>query len=137
MCAELASYGIPETLHHDDLGPGNVLDRTNGQFVSFDWGDSAVTHPFCSAFIPLRVARLVYDAPLQVLERLRDAYLARWLEFGPLEHLRTAFSLAHRLGALQRALTWYEGVPQLDPASRWEFADAPGYFLLHFFDGRE
>jgi hypothetical protein len=137
MCTQLASYSVPETLHHDDLGPGNVRVGTNGQFVFFDWGDTAVAHPFCSAFIPLRVARLVFDAPEQVLDRLRDAYLTPWREFGSLEQLRTAFALAHRLGALQRALTWYDIVPRLDPASRWEYADSPGYFLLHFFDGRE
>jgi hypothetical protein len=137
LCGALAAFGLPETLHHDDLGPGNALVASDGRFVFADWGDSGVAHPFSSAFIPLRVARLVYEAPGPVLDRLRDAYLTRWRDYGPADRLRGAFVLAHRLGALQRALTWYAGVPQLDPTVRWEHADAPAYFLLHFFDGRE
>lgn len=137
LCSALAAFGLPEALHHDDLGPGNVLVGSDGRFVFADWGDSAVAHPFCSAFIPLRVARLVYDAPGPVLDRLREAYLTRWLDYGPAGRMREAFVLAHRLGALQRALTWHAGVPQLDPTARLEHADAPAYFLLHFLDGRE
>src|SRR5436309_3521221 len=38
-CSELAAYGIPETLQHDDLHDGNVFVR-DGAYVFFDWGDS-------------------------------------------------------------------------------------------------
>jgi hypothetical protein len=137
MCDELASSGPAETLHHDDLGPGNVLVAPDGRFVFFDWGDVAVTHPFCSAFIPLRWARLVYHLSTAALDQLRDAYLSRWPEYGPPQRQRAAFAIAHRLGALHRALTWRAFMPHLNQSARWEYADAPAYFARHFLDGSD
>ena len=45
MCRQLAAYGIPETIQHDDLHDGNVFVR-DGRYVVFDWGDACVSHPF-------------------------------------------------------------------------------------------
>lgn len=47
ICAELADFGIPETLNHGDFHDGNVLLR-GGRVTLFDWGDASVTHPFVS-----------------------------------------------------------------------------------------
>lgn len=43
--AELASYGVRETLEHDDLHDGQVFVRDGRHWV-LDWGDACVTHPF-------------------------------------------------------------------------------------------
>ena len=137
MCAQLSASGVPATIHHDDLGPGNALLGPDGRFVYFDWAESAVAHPFCSLFIPLRAARLLYDAPDVILDRLRDAYLSCWPEYGTPQRLRGDFEIAHRLGSLLRALTWRAAVSDLGPTTRWQYADSSAYFLLHFLDGRE
>src|SRR5829696_6990867 len=39
MCARLAAYGIPETLHHDDFHDGNIFLGAGG-LRFFDWGES-------------------------------------------------------------------------------------------------
>jgi Phosphotransferase enzyme family len=53
MCRELAAYGIPETIQHDDLHDGQVFVR-DGHYRFFDWGDSCVSHPFHSLTVILR-----------------------------------------------------------------------------------
>jgi len=136
MCAELASYNIPESLEHDDLHTGNVL--TNGdRYVFYDWGDACLAHPFISLFIALRDAkyRLEYDE--DALERMRVAYLECWTAFGSMEQLRKAFELAHRLGSLYRALTWYRLLSHMAPETHWMFGDAFPYFLRVFLGTEE
>lgn len=136
MCDELASYPIPESLEHDDLHTGNVL--ANGErYVFFDWGDACLAHPFCSMFIALRDAkyRLGYDD--EALARLRQAYLSAWVAYAPMEDLQRAFTLAHRLGSLYRALTWYRLLSRMAPEARWRFEDGTLYFLRVFLGTEE
>ncbi|HLX39093.1 MAG TPA: phosphotransferase, partial [Ktedonobacteraceae bacterium] len=139
MCEELASYRLPETLHHDDFHSNNILINERG-YVFFDWGDSAVTHPFCSLFAALRSAkyRLSYDE--RALLRLRDAYLEPWgSEASHLsrEQVLAAFDMAQRLGMLSRALTWYAVVAPLEDRAKWEYEDAVPYWLKMFVTNRE
>lgn len=134
MCEELASYQLPETLHHDDFHTNNILINEQG-YVFFDWGDSAVTHPFCSMFAALRSAkyRLHYDD--DALLRLREAYLEPWtihLAHVSREQLLAAFSIAQRLAMLSRALTWYQVVSPLEERVKWEYEDAVPFWLRMF-----
>ena len=131
MCAKLASYNIPETLHHDDLHGNNVL--WNGEtYIFFDWSDCAITHPFCSLFIVLRVAKLVLKFDEETQNRLITAYLTPWTRYAPMEQLREAFAIAHRLGALLRSWTYYYLIKSLKPSMREEIEDALPYFLRVF-----
>jgi hypothetical protein len=132
MCAELAAYGVPETLHNDDFYPGNVLVTPDNTYRFFDWAESAITHPFCSMMIALRWARLVIGCDDAALDGLRDAYLTPWTRFAPLPALRDAFAIAHRLGYLCRTLTYYRLVPGLEPHLRPEYADVVPYWLRLF-----
>ncbi len=59
---ELASMGLPETLVHGDLHPGNVA-HDGDSLVLYDWSDAAVSHPL------LDLAHLTH--------RLPDAHAAR------------------------------------------------------------
>jgi hypothetical protein len=137
LCQELASYGIPETLHHDDLTAGNIAINDQ-RALFFDWAESAITHPFCSPFILLRAARYIFEFDENDLARMRDAYLQAWTEYHPLPTLRRAFELAQRLAMLSRALTWHYIVTHLPEQERAEFRDAPAYWLLLFLnDGIE
>ena len=131
MCAKLASYDIPETLHHDDLHGNNVL--WNGEtYIFFDWSDSFVTHPFCSLFIVLRVATFVLKFDEETQNRLITAYLTPWTRYAPMEQLREAFTIAHRLGTLLRSLTYYYLIKSLEPSMREDYEDALPYFLRVF-----
>jgi aminoglycoside phosphotransferase (APT) family kinase protein len=132
LCQQLASYGIPETLHHDDLTAGNIaLDDRRVLF--FDWTESAITHPFCSMFVLLRVARHIFHFDDGSLAHLRDAYLEPWTDdYQPLTALRDAFALSQRLAMLSRALTWHYIVTHLPEQERAESLDASAYWLLLF-----
>lgn len=139
MCDELASYQVPETLHHDDFHTNNILINEQG-YVFFDWGDSAVTHPFCSIFAALRSAkyRLHYDD--DALLRLRDAYLEPWtihVVHASREQLLAAFDIAQRLAMLSRVLTWYQVISPLEERAKWEYEDTIAYWLKMFLTNKE
>ncbi|MEU6735492.1 aminoglycoside phosphotransferase family protein [Streptomyces physcomitrii] len=91
--------------HRPEAGRGEAGRSGVGRFTFFDWGDAAVSHPFCSFLVPARRVRELYGA--EALPRLRDAYLEPWTGHGrtPAE-LRRALSLAGRLGVLGRAVSW-------------------------------
>ncbi|MGV9929214.1 aminoglycoside phosphotransferase family protein [Streptomyces olivaceoviridis] len=104
-CAELASVGIADTLDHADLHDGQLFRQAPGRFTFFDWGDAAVSHPFCSLRVPVERACDRYGP--QVLPRLLDAYLEQWTGAGrTAAELRRAAELAWRLSALGRAASW-------------------------------
>ncbi len=132
MCRELAAYGIPETIQHDDLHDGQVFAQ-DGRYLVFDWGDSCVSHPFHSLTVVLRA--IAWKLELQPggpeLERLRNAYLE---PFG--EGLADAADLAYRTGTIARALAWHRMVAAREP----EFVDqedatAAAHGLKLFLDG--
>ncbi len=139
MCDELASYQLPETLHHDDFHTNNILINERG-YVFFDWGDSAVTHPFCSMFAALRSAHYRLHYADDALLRLRGAYLEPWTSFAShlsRERLLAAFSIAQRLGMFSRTLTWYQVVSPLEDRVKWEYADAFPYWLKMFLTNKD
>jgi Ser/Thr protein kinase RdoA (MazF antagonist) len=97
--AELASLGVPETLLHADLHPGNLAVR-DGRPIAFDWTDAAVSHPFLDLVTFVGAKSDVARSP-----EVTDAYLAEWQDFASLPDLRRALELAGRLGALFQAVT--------------------------------
>ncbi|MEU3077178.1 aminoglycoside phosphotransferase family protein [Streptomyces laurentii] len=104
-CAELDTYAIPDTLDHSDLHDGQILAPAPGRYTFFDWGDAAVAHPFTSLLVPARAVHEQYGP--EAMARARDAYLEPWAEQGtPMPALRRAATLAVRLGALSRAVSW-------------------------------
>ncbi|MFD4861699.1 aminoglycoside phosphotransferase family protein [Streptomyces atratus] len=120
-CMELAGMGIADSLDHSDLHDGQLFNPEAGRFTFFDWGDAAVSHPFCSFLVPARRAREQFDAG--VLPRLRDAYLEPWTGDGRTTvELRRAMTLAGRLGAIGRACSW----GRLFPGAAGTAADTTG-----------
>ncbi|MDI9887129.1 phosphotransferase [Streptomyces sp. HNM0645] len=104
-CAELAAVGVADSLDHSDLHDAQLFVREPGRFTFFDWGDAAVSHPFCSLLVPAR--RASERLGPEVLPRLRDAYLEPWTGAGSTAaELRRAVGLAWRLSALGRACSW-------------------------------
>jgi hypothetical protein len=115
LCERLAAGGIPETIQHDDLHDGNVFARDDGYRI-FDWGDSAVMHPFASLVVAFAGIEHRFGlAPNDPdIERLRDLYLARFGAYGSVEELREAAALARPLGMLSRADAWWRVASLLD-----------------------
>jgi Phosphotransferase enzyme family len=134
LCGELAAYGIPETVQHDDLHDGNVFVR-DGDYLVFDWGDSCISHPFHSLVVTLRATAWRFElAPGDPqLERMRDAYLEPFSSYGSRSDLLAAFALAYRLGTIGRALSWHRAVeafPEIEP----EESDSVPYGLKLFLE---
>jgi phosphotransferase family enzyme len=134
---ELAGLGIPETVQHDDLHDGNVFVRRGGGHAVFDWGDGCLSHPFCSLVIGLRGIAYRFELGKNDLdvERIRDAYLEPWTEWGERKTLLRAVELSAIVGRLSRALSWVralgDGGPEVnadstESARSWfgEFRDA-------------
>ncbi|MEU8473380.1 phosphotransferase [Streptomyces sp. NPDC029006] len=104
-CAELASLGVADSLDHADLHDGQVFRPAPGRYTFFDWGDAAVSHPFCSLRVTAERARDRYGP--HVLPRLLDAYLEPWTGPGrTAAQLRRAAALAWRLSVLSRSAAW-------------------------------
>jgi Phosphotransferase enzyme family len=107
LCNELAAFGLPESIQHDDFHDANVFVGASGYRI-FDWGDSCASHPFFSLTVGLRAFAHCFglDEGDADVERAREAYLEPWEGFGARTELRTAAALAVRLGMLCRALTY-------------------------------
>jgi hypothetical protein len=117
LCAELAGYGIPDSVQHDDLHGRNVYVR-GGVHRVLDWGDASISHPFASLVVTFR-----FLEELNALQpgdpwfaRLRDAYLEPW---GP--GLSQACDLAVRIGAFAHIVAWLRQRDALSDAARREF----------------
>jgi hypothetical protein len=133
LCTELAAYGIPETIQHDDLHDGNVFVR-DGRYLFFDWGDACVTHPFHTLVVTLRAIAHRHDVEpgSRVLLRLRDAYLEPFFHFGRPTDLVAAAELALRVGTIGRAHAWHRMLQSIEPELRSGEADAVPYGLKLF-----
>ncbi|WP_106971717.1 phosphotransferase [Streptomyces xylophagus] len=128
-CEELAELGIPDSLDHSDLHDGQLFNPEPGRFTFFDWGDAAVSHPFCSFLVP--AGRITDRYGPEALPRLRDAYLEPWTGDGrTTAELRRALSLAGRLGAIGRAVSWGRHFPGASDATRAAGATASAEWLL-------
>jgi hypothetical protein len=105
-CAELCQLAVPASLDHADVHPGNIFAEAG---VPFDWGDSALAHPFCSLWVATRTAaeHAGVDPRSPQMSALTSAYFAPWREAGhPEAALDRSWHLALRIAPLARALTW-------------------------------
>jgi hypothetical protein len=132
-CEQLASYGLPETLHHDDFHDANIFVR-DGVYTFADWGESCAAQPFFTLVVMLRsiAYRRGWDEKVPELARLRDIYLEPWTRYAPHKQLLEASVLAQRIGMVGRALTWHRVVSQLEEPFKSEHAEAVPGWLQEF-----
>ncbi|MCF6378909.1 aminoglycoside phosphotransferase family protein [Nocardioides KLBMP 9356] len=131
LCARLASYGIRETVQHDDLHDGQVFLPTHSHAHILDWGDACVSHPFFTLAVTLEgvIAWGVEDVEdSEDLGPHLTAYLEPYAaRYGTtVAHLRGAAEIAMRLGWVCRAVNGH--LPQ-DP-------DRTRVRLKMFLDGK-
>jgi hypothetical protein len=134
MCRELADFGIPETIHHDDFHDANIFKR-DGKLTFTDWGESAVTHPFFTLVVMMRSVDNSFGVDYSPEAGLvRDMYLEHWSSYGSLDDLRAIVKLAQRIGYVNRALTWKMVIEELPEALKSEYAIAVPSYLKDFID---
>ena len=105
LCEELATYGIAETLQHDDLHDGQIF-LCDGTHLVMDWGDACISHPFFTLSVTLEggIAWGVEDVEnSEDTEPYLRAYLAPYTERYDGD-LVAASRLATRLGWACRAV---------------------------------
>ena len=127
LCGELAGYGLPELLQHDDLHDGQVFVRA-GRHLVLDWGDACVSHPFFTLSVTLEggIAWGLADVAGSVdTASFRDAYLTPYAERFDGD-LVAATRVALRLGWVCRAVNGHVPGDEQRTATR----------LRMFLDGR-
>jgi hypothetical protein len=119
LCDELRSLSIADTVQHDDLHMNNVFAKGK-ELRILDWGDASIAHPYFSLFetfrFLVRFNGLARDDPW--FSRLQDAYLEAWGDPD-----REAFELALRMGAVARAIAWFQQREALAEPDRRAFDD--------------
>ena len=106
LCDRLASYGVAETIEHDDLHDAQIFVR-DGRARVLDWGDACVTHPFFTLSVSLEGVLQwgLYDVEDAVdVAPFRDSYLAPLAAAYPGVDLAAAVEPALRLGWVCRAV---------------------------------
>jgi hypothetical protein len=106
LCDELAAFGLPETINHDDFHDGQVYVR-DGRYLLLDWGDACIAHPFFTLAVTLGgVLSWGLDDIEDSLDvtPFRDAYLE---PFGA--GLEPAAEIALRLGWIGRSVNAWHG----------------------------
>jgi hypothetical protein len=69
--------GIPETIGHLDLNPGNIIAAEN-RCAFLDWAEAYVGNPLFGLEYLLEHARRTFGADSAVLTKLTAAYCAQW-----------------------------------------------------------
>lgn len=126
ICADLAAFGIPESINHGDFHDGNVLVK-NGRITFFDWGDASVTHPFVSVrtwFVSMEIALELDDwaLPTSEMTALLHHYLASWEQFGDKEKLLKAYNVSRPVASIVKALQWHQSITRMEGSVRAEYA---------------
>lgn len=128
LCEQLAGYGLPETIVHEEIHRSNVIFGPAG-YIFTDWSDCSVGHPFITLLVTLRSVahwqELDEDGP--ELTHLRDIYLQAWTAFAPRQDLLAAFQIAYRLGMIVRALAYHQVLGPLPEQYKVENDAIPGW----------
>jgi aminoglycoside/choline kinase family phosphotransferase len=125
ICAELAAYGIPDSLNHGDFHDGNILLK-DGRITFFDWGDASVTHPFTSLrtfFVSIEIALDLADYSFTPeMAELLDLYLEPFQQFASKAELLRAYEVSKPIASIVKALAWHQGITRMEAELRKEYA---------------
>jgi aminoglycoside phosphotransferase (APT) family kinase protein len=115
--AEIAGWGLPETLVHGDLHLGNVAnpgpDDALGLTI-YDWTDACLAHPLVD------LATLVRSSPETERDALVTAYTGVWRQHLDLPSIEVLVAAALDVERAHQAVTYERLQASLEEASRWE-----------------
>ncbi|MCU7724726.1 aminoglycoside phosphotransferase family protein [Actinoplanes sp. KI2] len=104
--------GLPDTLVHGDLHPGNVRTDDAGRLTTMDWGDCVIGHP---AIDILRLTERL-DAPEPVIER----WAYRWEKAQPGSRPLRSAQLMRPIAALRFAVVYAGFLDAIEP-TEWPY----------------
>ena len=137
LCEELAAYGVPETLQHNDLHDGQVFVRGD-DYRFLDWAESCIAHPFLTMAVTLEgvISWGLDDIRGSVdVSPFRAAYLEPFASHGTSAQLNSGLSTALRLGWICRAAEVQRWVSALDAPDRAKYLDGVAIRLRMFLSG--
>ncbi|GAA1848306.1 hypothetical protein GCM10009687_12980 [Asanoa iriomotensis] len=108
--AAAAACGLPDTLVHGDLHPGNTRVSGDGDPVVIDWGDAYLGNP---VFDILRLSETVTD---DAAAGLRSAWAARWRAAVPGCDPERAVEALAPVAALRNAAVYAAFLANIEPA---------------------
>jgi hypothetical protein len=94
--------GIPDTLGHLDLNPGNIIVSPS-QCVFLDWAEAYLGNPFFSLEYLLEHLRRAFGTNSTIEARLIELYCARWKQVIPRHAITEALELAPLLAVFAYA----------------------------------
>jgi Phosphotransferase enzyme family len=109
--AQVAECGLPDTLVHGDLHPGNTRIGS-GPPVIMDWGDAVVSHPAYD------ILRLTEALPPADGEALIAAWALRWRLSVPGSDPARAVELMRPVQHLRGAVIYRDFVAAIEPAEQ-------------------
>ena len=118
-CAAVDGFGLPATLVHGDLHPGNIVITPEDRYLVVDWSDAALGNPLVDLATYLTRTR---DHDLRA--RLLDAYVGVWDDAVDSEGIRTADDLVMTVGCLYQVQTYQALDAALDEPDRAIFTGA-------------
>jgi Phosphotransferase enzyme family len=115
--AALDACGLPATLVHGDLHPGNWIG--DGERLALvDWGDSAIGHPLLDSLgFGSRIP------PGAVRDRLRNVVVSEWARWCPGAEALRAMTLVEPVAALRAALVYRTFLDGIEESEREYHAD--------------
>jgi hypothetical protein len=108
-CAALIDIGLPDTLIHGDLHPGNVVLTPAGHVV-VDWSDAAIGNPFVDL-----VTFVIRAKDRDVRRRLADTYIESWDGAARPARRDDIAGLAMVVGSVYQVATYLSLLPAMDP----------------------
>jgi hypothetical protein len=98
-CSRMEQLGIPDSLTHNDINPGNILSDSS-RCVFTDWCEAAVGNPFLTFEHLVRQLSRDRDAPQAWNGRLGTIYKSSWLDVVSERQIERAFVLTPLLAIL-------------------------------------
>jgi hypothetical protein len=98
----IEELGIPDTLGHLDLNPGNIIVSPNG-CAFLDWAEAYLGHPFFSFQYLLEHFRRTVAADSKSQSKIAASYLAPWEQIASRDCLTEAINFAPLLAAFAYA----------------------------------
>lgn len=126
VCRRLDALGLPPTLVHGDLHPGNAA-RIGGELAYFDWTDACIAHPL------IDLHSLQWEEDESVRAALLDAYVEAWDGAVPPE----AVALARVVTPLHHAVSYSTIVAGVEPAGKPELDATHGFLREAMVRSRE
>ena len=117
--AAIDACGLPDTLVHGDLHPGNVIADGTGR-VLIDWGDAVVGNPAYD------IVRLVEDLPAAQGVPVIGRWAERWRRSAPGSDPERALALIGPVVELRLATVYADFLANIEPSERpYHAADVP------------